>query len=289
MSLQLFFSQLLVGLINGSFYALLSLGLAITFGVLRIANFAHGAHYMVGAFSAWMLLEYAGISFWIAFLLAPLAVAAFAAVFEKLLLARLYRFDHLYGLLLTLGAALVLEGIFLNRYGAAGLPYDVPEQLARGVNLGFMYLPIYRAWVVLVSVITCAGTWFLIERTRLGSYLRAATENPTMVGALGVNVPLLITVTYAFSAALAALAGLMAAPLYTVNPLMGVDVLIVIFAIVVIGGLGSIVGAIFTAYAIGIVEALVKMFYSEAAAVIVFFVMALVLLVRPAGLFGREA
>jgi branched-chain amino acid transport system permease protein len=286
---QALFGQLLLGLINGSFYALLSLGLAVIFGLLNIINFAHGAQYMMGAFVAWMLLTYLGINYWAALVLVPLIVGATGIVLERLMMARLYHLDHLYGLLLTFGLALIIQGLFRNGYGVSGMPYSIPAELAGGTNLGFMFLPTYRGWVVLASLVVCFGTWFAIERTRLGAYLRAATENPSLVGAFGINVPRMITLTYGFGVALAALAGVLAAPIYSVNPNMGADLIIVVFAVVVIGGMGSILGAILTGFGLGIVEGLVKVFYPEASAVAVFVIMALVLLVKPAGLFGRTA
>jgi len=286
---QALFGQLLLGLINGSFYALLSLGLAVIFGLLNIINFAHGAQYMMGAFVAWMLMTYLGINYWWSLLLVPIVVGATGIVVERLMISRLYKLDHLYGLLLTFGLALIIQGLFRNGYGVSGLPYSIPSQLAGGTNLGFMFLPTYRGWVVLASLVVCLGTWFAIERTRLGSYLRAATENPDLVGAFGINVPRMITLTYGFGVALAALAGVLAAPIYSVNPNMGADLIIVVFAVVVIGGMGSILGAILTGFGLGIIEGLAKVFYPEASSVAVFVVMALVLLVKPAGLFGRAA
>lgn len=286
---QALFGQLLLGLINGSFYALLSLGLAVIFGLLNIINFAHGAQYMMGAFVAWMLLTYFGINYWWSLVLVPLVVGATGIVLERVMIARLYHLDHLYGLLLTFGLALIIQGLFRNGYGVSGLPYSIPAELSGGTNLGFMFLPTYRGWVVFASLIVCFGTWFAIERTRLGAYLRAATENPSLVGAFGINVPRMITLTYGFGVALAALAGVLAAPIYSVNPNMGADLIIVVFAVVVIGGMGSILGAIVTGFGLGIVEGLVKVFYPEASAVAVFVIMALVLLVKPAGLFGRTA
>lgn len=287
MSTQLFFGALVVGIINGSFYAVLSLGLSITFGVLRIANFAHGANYMLGAMFAWMGLHYLGLNYWWSLLLVPIAIFAFSVAFERVLLRRMYPLHHLYGLLLTLGLAYVLQGVLLNAYGAGGLPYSVPANLKGALNLGFLLVPYYRLWVIAVSLVVCFLTWFVVERTRIGSYLRAATENPTMVGALGVNVPLLLTITYGVSAAIAGLAGVVAVPLYTANPLMGVEILIVIFAIVVIGGLGSLTGSIITAFGIGLVESLVALVYPEGSKLAVFVLMVIVLLVRPLGLFGR--
>jgi branched-chain amino acid transport system permease protein len=284
---QALFGQLLIGLINGSFYALLSLGLAVIFGLLNIINFTHGAQYMMGAFAAWFLLQYAGLGYWWALLLAPIAVGLFGVVLERTMLKRLYQLDHLYGLLLTFGLALIIQGLFRNQYGSSGLPYAIPSQLQGGQNLGFMFLPNYRAWVIAFSLVVCLGTWYVIERTRLGSYLRAATENPTLVQAFGINVPRMITLTYGFGVALAALAGVMAAPIYQVNPLMGGDLIIVVFAVVVIGGMGSIMGSIVTGFGLGVVEGLTKVFYPEASNTVIFVIMALVLLVKPAGLFGR--
>jgi branched-chain amino acid transport system permease protein len=286
---QALFGQLLLGLINGSFYAVLSLGLAVIFGLLNIINFTHGAQYMMGAFVAWMLLNYFGIGYWWSLLLAPIAVGITGIVIERTLLHRLYHLDHLYGLLLTFGLALVIQGLFRNYYGASGLPYTIPSVLSGGQNLGFMFLPNYRGWVVVASAIVCFGTWFMIEKTRLGAYLRAATENPEMVNAFGINVPLLVTLTYGFGVALAAFAGVLAAPIYSVNPNMGADIIIVVFAVVVIGGMGSILGAIVTGFGLGLVEGLTKVFYPEASATVIFIIMAIVLLLKPAGLFGRTA
>ncbi|WP_201863169.1 branched-chain amino acid ABC transporter permease [Microvirga soli] len=282
------YGQILIGLINGSFYALLSLGLAVIFGLLRVINFAHGAQYMLGAFVAYLLLNYLGINYWLALIVAPLVVGAVAVVIERTMLSRLYGVDHLYGLLLTFGLALILEGAFRHWFGAAGQPYAAPSQLSGGVNLGFMFLPIYRGWVVVASLVICIGTWLLIEKTQLGAYLRAATENATLVQAFGVNVPLLLTLTYGLGAALAAFAGVLAAPIYQVSPLMGTNLIIVVFAVVVVGGMGSILGAIITGYVLGILEGLTKVFYPEASSIVIFVIMAIVLLVRPAGLFGRE-
>jgi branched-chain amino acid transport system permease protein len=286
---QALFGQLLLGLINGSFYALLSLGLAVIFGLLNIINFAHGAQYMMGAFLAWMGMTYLGVGYWWALLLVPIAVGATGIVIERLMISRLYHLDHLYGLLLTFGLALIIQGLFRNQYGVSGLPYTIPPELSGGTNLGFMFLPNYRGWVVLASLIVCFGTWFAIEKTRLGAYLRAATENPTLVGAFGINVPRMITLTYGFGVGLAALAGVLAAPIYSVNPNMGADLIIVVFAVVVIGGMGSILGAILTGFGLGIVEGLTRVFYPEGSAVVIFVIMAIVLLVKPAGLFGRTA
>ncbi|MDO8359818.1 MAG: branched-chain amino acid ABC transporter permease [Devosia sp.] len=284
---QALFGQLLLGLINGSFYALLSLGLAVIFGLLNIINFAHGAQYMMGAFVAWMLMTYFGINYWWALALVPIIVGATGIAIERVMISRLYHLDHLYGLLLTFGLALIIQGLFRNQYGVSGLPYTIPPELAGGTNLGFMFLPNYRGWVVLASLVVCFGTWFAIERTKLGAYLRAATENPTLVGAFGINVPRMITLTYGFGVGLAALAGVLAAPIYSVNPNMGADLIIVVFAVVVIGGMGSILGAILTGFGLGIVEGLTRVFYPEGSAVVIFVIMALVLLVKPAGLFGR--
>ncbi|PSH65553.1 branched-chain amino acid ABC transporter permease [Phyllobacterium brassicacearum] len=286
--LQAFLGQLLIGLINGSFYAMLSLGLAIIFGLLRVINFAHGAQYMLGAFVGYLLLAELGIGYWPALILAPLVVGLAGAFIERVALSRLYNLDHLYGLLFTFGLALVIEGTFRYYYGAAGQPYAVPGAMAGGFNLGFMFLPKYRAWVVIASLVVCLGTWLLIEKTRLGSYLRAATENPTLVRAFGINVPLLLTFTYGLGAGLAGLAGIMAAPIYQVSPLMGSNMIIVVFAVVVVGGMGSILGAIVTGYMLGIFEGLTKVFYPEASNIVIFVIMAIVLLVRPAGLFGKE-
>jgi branched-chain amino acid transport system permease protein len=286
--LQAFLGQLLIGLINGSFYAMLSLGLAIIFGLLRVINFAHGAQYMLGAFVGYLLLAKLGIGYWPALILAPMVVGLAGAFIERIALSRLYSLDHLYGLLFTFGLALVIEGTFRYYYGAAGQPYAVPSALAGGYNLGFMFLPKYRAWVILASLAVCLGTWLLIEKTRLGSYLRAATENPTLVRAFGINVPLLLTFTYGLGAGLAGLAGIMAAPIYQVSPLMGSNMIIVVFAVVVVGGMGSILGAIVTGYMLGIFEGLTKVFYPEASSIVIFVIMAIVLLVRPAGLFGKE-
>jgi branched-chain amino acid transport system permease protein len=286
---QALFGQLLLGLINGSFYAILSLGLAIIFGLLNIINFAHGALYMMGAFVAWMLLTYVGLGYWWALGLAPLVIGAFGIVLERLLIARLYKLDHLYGLLLTFGLALIIQGLFRNQYGVSGLPYAIPAELSGGQRLPFMFLPNYRAWVVVASLAVCIATWLVIEKTKLGAYLRAATENPTLVQAFGVNVPLFLTLTYGFGVALAGFAGVLAAPIYSVNPNMGADIIIVVFAVVVIGGMGSIIGSVITGFALGLVEGLTKVFYPEASATVIFVIMVLVLLVKPAGLFGRTA
>jgi len=285
---QAFMGQLLIGLINGSFYALLSLGLAVIFGLLNIINFTHGAQYMMGAFVAWFLLNKTGMGYWWALLVAPIAVGIFGAIIERTMLKQLYKLDHLYGLLLTFGLALIIQGLFRNEYGSSGLPYSIPSQLTGGQNLGFMFLPNYRAWVIVFSLVVCFSTWFVIEKTKLGSYLRAATENPELVRAFGINVPRMITLTYGFGVGLAALAGVMAAPIYSVNPLMGADLIIVVFAVVVIGGMGSIMGSIVTGFGLGVIEGLTKVFYPEASNTVIFIVMALVLMVRPAGLFGTQ-
>src|SRR6202046_1319942 len=285
--MQALYAQLLVGLINGSFYALLSLGLAVIFGMLNIINFAHGALYMMGAFCAYFLLNIFGIGYWWALLIAPIAVGIFGMVLERTMLQWLAGLDHLYGLLLTFGLALIIQGVFQNYFGSSGLPYSIPDELKGGMNLGFMYLPIYRGWVVIFSLIVCFSTWFLIEKTRLGAYLRAATENPTLVRAFGINVPRMITLTYAFGIGLAALACVLAAPIYQVRPAMGADIISVVFAVVVIGGMGSILGSIVTGFVLGVVEGLTKVFYPEASNTVVFVIMAFVLLIRPAGLFGR--
>jgi branched-chain amino acid transport system permease protein len=286
--IQALAGQLLIGLINGSFYALLSLGLAIIFGLLGVVNFAHGAQYMLGAFAAWMAMQYLHVNYWWALILVPVTVGVFGMILERLMLRRLYGLDPLYGLLLTFGVALVLEGVFQNAFGISGNSYPVPELLQGGTNLGFMYLPKYRAWVVVVSIVVCFTSWFVIERTRLGSYLRAGTENPALLQAFGVNVPLMLTITYGFGVALAAFAGVMAAPIYQVTPLMGSNVIMVVFAVVVIGGMGSIAGSIVTGLGIGLIEGLTKFEFAPASDVVVFVVMAIVLLVRPAGLFGRQ-
>ncbi|MDF1555467.1 MAG: branched-chain amino acid ABC transporter permease [Deferrisomatales bacterium] len=286
--IQAFLGQLLLGLINGAFYAVLSLGLAIIFGLLNIINFTHGAQYMLGAFAAWMGLSYLGVNYWVALFLAPLAVGAIGVLMERTLLRHLYHLDHLYGLLLTFGLALVLEGLFRQMYGISGLSYPVPKILQGGTNLGFMYLPHYRAWVVVASLTVCFATWYVVERTKLGAYLRAGTERPELLQAFGVNVPLLITITYGYGVALAAFAGVLAAPIYQVTPIMGSNLIIVVFAVVVIGGLGSILGSIVTGIGLGLVEGLTKVFYPEASSIVVFVIMAIVLIIRPAGLFGRE-
>jgi branched-chain amino acid transport system permease protein len=286
---QVVFGQLLLGLINGSFYALLSLGLAVIFGMLNVINFAHGAQYMMGAFFAWMGLSYLGLDYWWALVLVPIVVGLSGIVVERILIAPLHGLDPLYGLLLTFGLALVIQGVFRNYYGSSGLPYTIPPLLTGGTNLGFMFLPNYRAWVIVASLLACLATWVGIEKTRLGAYLRAATENPVLVGAFGINVPRLITLTYGFGVGLAGLAGVLAAPIYSVNPGMGADLIIVVFAVVVIGGMGSILGAILTGFGLGIVEGLTKAYYPEGSSTVIFVVMALVLLVKPAGLFGKAA
>jgi len=285
---QALFGQLLIGLINGSFYAMLSLGLAVIFGLLNIINFTHGAQYMMGAFCSWFLLTKFGVGYWWALAITPIAIGAFGVVIERTMLSRLYKLDHLYGLLLTFGLALIIQGLFRNEFGSSGLPYQIPPELSGGINLGFMFLPKYRAWVIVASLIVCLATWFVIERTKLGAYLRAATENAALVQAMGINVPRMITLTYGFGVGLAALAGVMAAPIYQVNPLMGADMIIVVFAVVVIGGMGSILGSILTGFGLGVVEGLTKVFYPEASNTVIFVVMVIVLLFKPAGLFGRD-
>ena len=287
-SMPAMMSQLLLGLVNGSFYAILSLGLAVIFGLLNVINFAHGALFMLGALLTWMGMSYLGINYWVMLVAAPLVVGAFGVVIERLLLRWIYKLDHLYGLLLTLGLTLLIEGVFRSIYGVSGLGYDTPELLEGATNLGFMILPNYRAWVVVASIVVCLATWYVIERTKLGAYLRAGTENPRLVEAFGVNVPVMITLTYAFGAALAAFAGVLAAPVYQVTPLMGQNLIIVVFAVVVIGGMGSIMGSILTGLGLGVVEGLTKVFYPEASSTVVFVIMAIVLLIRPAGLFGKE-
>ena len=286
--IQAMMGQLLIGLINGSFYALLSLGLAVIFGLLNIINFTHGAQYMLGAFGAYLLLNKLGLGYWWSLILVPILVGATGVIIERTMLARLYNLDHLYGLLLTFGLGLIIQGLFRNEFGSTGLPYAIPSQLQGGQNLGFMFLPNYRAWVIGASLLVCLGTWFVIERTKLGGYLRAATENPQIVQAFGINVPRMITLTYGFGVALAALAGVMAAPIYQVSPQMGADLIIVVFAVVVIGGMGSIMGAIVTGLGLGVIEGLTKVFWPEASSTVVFIIMAIVLLIRPAGLFGKE-
>jgi branched-chain amino acid transport system permease protein len=284
---QALLGQLLIGLINGSFYALLSLGLAVIFGMLNIINFSHGAQYMMGAFAAYLLLQYLGLNYWAALVVVPILVGATGILIERLFLQRVRKLDHLYGLILTFGLALIIEGLFRNYFGSSGKPYQIPPALQGGRNLGFMFLPNYRAWVIAFSLAVCLATWFAIERTRLGSYLRAATENPALVRAFGINVPRMVTLTYGFGVGLAALAGVMAAPIYNVSPQMGSDLIIVVFAVVVIGGMGSILGAILTGFALGIIEGLTKVFFPEASSTVIFVIMVVVLLVRPAGLFGR--
>ena len=288
-STQALFGQLLLGLINGSFYALLSLGLAVIFGLLNIINFAHGALYMMGAFVAYLVGVHLGLDYWAALIVAPVLVGAFGIVIERTMLQRIAQLDHLYGLLLTFGLALIIQGVFLNFYGSSGMPYQIPPALTGGRNLGFMFLPNYRAWVIGFSLAVCLATWFVIERTKLGAYLRAATENPALVRAFGINVPRMITLTYGFGVGLAALAGVLSAPINQVRPMMGADLIIVVFAVVVIGGMGSIMGSIVTGFALGIVEGLTKVFYPEASNTVVFVIMVIVLLVKPAGLFGRNA
>ena len=283
----LLFGQLLLGLINGAFYAMLSLGLAVIFGLLNIINFTHGAQFMMGAFVAWMLLAWAGLGYWWALLLAPLIVGAPGDIIERLMISRLYKLDHLYGLLLTFGIGLMIEGIFRNEFGSSGLPYRIPAELQGAWDLGFMFMPIYRGWVVVFALACCLATWLVIEKTRLGAYLRAATENAALVQAFGVNVPRMITLTYGAGVALAALAGVLAAPIYSVNPQMGSNLIIVVFAVVVIGGMGSILGSVVTGFGLGLIEGLTKVFWPEASATVIFIIMAIVLLVRPAGLFGR--
>ena len=285
---QALFGQLLIGLINGSFYALLSLGLAVIFGLLNIINFAHGAQYMMGAFCAYLLLNKLGVGYWWALAITPFVIGATGIVIERTMLSRLYKLDHLYGLLLTFGLALIIQGLFRHEYGSSGQPYSIPSQLQGGQNLGFMFLPNYRAWVIFGSVVVCLTTWFVIERTKLGAYLRAATENPQLVQSFGINVPRMITLTYGFGVGLAALAGVMAAPIYQVSPQMGADLIIVVFAVVVIGGMGSIMGAILTDFGLGVIEGLTKVFYPEASSTVIFIIMAIVLLIRPAGLFGTQ-
>ena len=279
---------MLIGLINGSFYALLSLGLAVIFGLLNIINFTHGAQYMLGAFVAYLGLTKLGINYWVALAITPFLVGATGVLIERTMLKQLYKLDHLYGLLLTFGLALIIQGLFRNEYGSSGMPYPVPEEFRGGFNLGFMFLPKYRAWVIVASLVVCLATWYVIERTKLGAYLRAATENPSLVQAFGINVPRMITLTYGFGVALAALAGVMAAPIYQVNPTMGADLIIVVFAVVVIGGMGSIMGAIVTGFGLGLIEGLTKVFYPEASATVIFVIMAIVLLIKPAGLFGTQ-
>ena len=285
---QALFGQLLIGLINGSFYALLSLGLAVIFGLLNIINFTHGAQYMLGAFVAYLGLNQLGMNYWVALLVTPIVVGATGVLIERTMLKQLYKLDHLYGLLLTFGLALIIQGLFRNEFGSSGMPYPAPEVFKGVFNTGFMFLPKYRAWVIVASLVVCLATWYVIERTKLGAYLRAATENPSLVQAFGINVPRLITLTYGFGVGLAALAGVMAAPIYQVNPTMGADLIIVVFAVVVIGGMGSIMGAIVTGFGLGLIEGLTKVFYPEASATVIFVIMAIVLLIKPAGLFGTQ-
>ena len=285
---QALFGQLLIGLINGSFYALLSLGLAVIFGLLNIINFAHGAQYMLGAFCAYFLLNKAGLGYWWSLAIAPLVIGAVGVLIERTMLRHLYKLDHLYGLLLTFGLALIIQGVFRHEFGSSGLPYPIPLELAGGRNLGFMFLPNYRAWVIVASLLVCLATWFVIEKTKLGSYLSAATENPQLVQAFGINVPRMIMLTYGFGVGLAALAGVMAAPIYQVSPQMGADLIIVVFAVVVIGGMGSILGSIVTGFGLGIIEGLTKVFYPEASNTVIFIIMAIVLMIKPAGLFGSQ-
>lgn len=283
----LLFGQLLLGLINGAFYAMLSLGLAVIFGLLNIINFTHGAQFMMGAFVAWMLLNYLGIGYWWALILSPLLVGLTGVILERTMICQLYKMDHLYGMLLTFGLSLIIEGVFRNEYGSSGMPYRIPPELSGAWDLGFMFMPIYRGWVVVFALFACISTWIVIEKTRLGAYLRAATENAPLVQAFGVNVPRMITLTYGAGVALAALAGVLAAPIYSVNPQMGTNLIIVVFAVVVIGGMGSILGSVLTGFGLGIVEGLTKVFYPEASATVIFIIMVIVLLARPAGLFGR--
>jgi branched-chain amino acid transport system permease protein len=284
----LLFGQLLLGLINGAFYALLSLGLAVIFGMLNVINFTHGAQFMMGAFVAWMLLNYLGIGYWGALILAPIIVGFTGVILERTMIARLYKLDHLYGLLLTFGVGLIIEGIFRNEFGSSGLPYRIPPELTGAWDLGFMFMPIYRGWVVVVAIVMCLATWLVIEKTKIGSYLRAATENPALVQAFGINVPRMMTLTYGAGVALAAFAGVLAAPIYSVNPQMGANLIIIVFAVVVIGGMGSILGSVITGFGLGVIEGLTKVFYPEASSTVIFVVMAIVLLARPAGLFGRS-
>ena len=283
----LLFGQLLLGLINGAFYAMLSLGLAVIFGLLNIINFTHGAQFMMGAFVAWMLLNWLGLGYWWALLLAPLIVGATGVIIERTMISRLYKLDHLYGLLLTFGIGLMIEGVFRNEFGSSGLPYRIPAELQGAWDLGFMFMPIYRGWVVVFALVCCLATWLVIEKTRLGAYLRAATENAALVQAFGVNVPRMIMLTYGAGVALAALAGVLAAPIYSVNPQMGTNLIIIVFAVVVIGGMGSILGSVLTGFGLGIIEGMTKVFWPEASSTVIFVIMAIVLLTRPAGLFGR--
>ncbi|WP_409525907.1 branched-chain amino acid ABC transporter permease [Nitrincola sp. MINF-07-Sa-05] len=287
--LAVLYGQLLLGLINGAFYALLSLGLAVIFGLLKIINFAHGALYMLGALCAVVLLDTLGVNYWVALFVSPILVGIFGIILERFLLRRIAHEDHIYSLLLTFGIALVIQGVFTNIYGVSGMRYAIPDALKGGVNLGFMFLPYYRAWVIVAALVVCFGTWFMIEKTKLGSYLRAGTENAPLMQAFGINVPLLVTLTYGFGVMLAAFAGVLAAPIYSVTPVMGANILIIVFAVVVIGGMGSIIGAVLTGLAMGIIEGLTKVFYPEASTTVIFLVMVIVLLLRPAGLFGKEA
>ncbi len=285
-SSQAFFGQLLLGLINGAFYALLSLGLAVIFGLLNVINFTHGAQYMMGAFGAWMLLNWLGVPFWVSLVVVPILVGIFGMVLERLFLKKLYHLDHLYGLLLTFGMALIIEGLYRRQFGSSGQPFDNP--IPGGMNLGFMFLPYYRAFIIAASLVVCLATWYMIERTKLGSYLRAATERPDLVQAMGINVPRMVTLTYGFGVGLAALGGVLAAPAYQVNPTMGANLIIVVFAVVVIGGMGSILGSILTGFGLGIVEGLTKVFYPQGSAIVIFVIMAIVLMIKPAGLFGKQ-
>ena len=287
-SLPAMMSQLLLGLVNGSFYAILSLGLAVIFGLLNVINFAHGALFMLGALLTWMAMNYFGINYWVMLILAPLIVGVLGVIIERTMLRWIYKLDHLYGLLLTVGLTLLIEGAFRSVYGVSGLGYDTPELLSGATNLGFMIMPNYRAWVVVASVVVCLTTWYVIEKTKLGAYLRAGTENPRLVEAFGINVPVMVTLTYAFGAALAAFAGVLAAPVYQVSPLMGQNLIIVVFAVVVIGGMGSIMGSILTGLGLGVIEGFTKVIYPEASSTVVFVIMVIVLLIRPAGLFGKE-
>ncbi|ODS92611.1 MAG: ABC transporter permease [Comamonas sp. SCN 65-56] len=287
-SMAAMLSQLLVGLVNGSFYAILSLGLAVIFGLLNVINFAHGALFMLGAMVTWMAMNYLDVDYWVMLVGAPLIVGAFGVLIERLFLRWIYKLDHIYGLLLTLGITLLIEGVFRSIYGVSGLGYDAPELLQGATDLGFMVLPNYRAWVVVASIVVCLATWYVIEKTKLGAYLRAGTENPRLVEAFGINVPVMVTLTFAFGSALAAFAGVLAAPVYQVTPLMGQHLIILVFAVVVIGGMGSIMGSIVTGLGLGVIEGFTKVFYPEASSTVVFVIMAIVLLIRPAGLFGKE-
>ncbi len=286
---QVLFGQVLLGLINGSFYAILSLGLAVIFGILNVINFAHGAQYMMGAFCAWLILNYLGLGYWPSLIVAPILVGVSGVVLERIFLRRVYKLDHLYGLLLTFGLTLLIEGTFRQLYGVSGQPYQIPAALTGGQNLGFMFLPNYRAWVVVAALTVCIATWLVIEKTRLGAYLRAGTENPVLVQSFGINVPKMITLTYGFGAALAAFAGVLAAPIYQVSALMGSNLVVIVFAVVVIGGMGSIIGSVITGVGLGLIEGLTKVFYPEASSTVIFVIMAIVLLIKPAGLFGKAA